>query len=155
MKIPNYLTMSKKVLKTYYKAVNSMVEDLLKKEGYEAICWQKHEGKYLKDCDISEGTEFIAGDGSDDGEVMTGYWVGNDIGGLLCVNEEWFLSADIIKEALQFGASLDDVFDYLDYEFDCSQKGISKDFNFRSYFKLGEKGRKKILKVSNSTPLKN
>ena len=141
-------------LKNYYTAVNSMVEELLKKEGYEAICWQKHEGKFLKDCDISKGTEFIAGDGSDDGGVMSGYWIGSDIGGLLCVNEEWFLSANIIKEALEIGASLDDVFEYLDYEFDCHDKKVDKKFNFKSYFKLGEEGRKEILKGSDSTKLK-
>lgn len=129
--------MTKEVLKNYYKAINSMVEELLKKEGYDAICWQKHEGEHLKDCDISEGTEFIASDGSDDGEVMIGFWVGSDIGGLLCVNEDQFLSADIIKEALQFGASLGDVFEYLNYETDCHEQQVTQQFNFRSYFKLG------------------
>ena len=137
--------MTKEILKNYYTAVNAMVEELLKKEGYEYICWQKHEGKFLKDCDISEGTEFVAGEGSDDGEVMTGHWIGDDIGDRLCISEQYFLSADIIKEALQFGASLDDVFEYLDYEFDCHEKKIDKRFNFRSYFKLGEEGRKEIL----------
>jgi hypothetical protein len=146
--------LEKELLKNYYKAVNSMVEELLKKKGYDGTTWRTYEGKYITICDTSEGTEFLAGDGSDDGGVMSGYWIGSDIGGLLCVNEEWYLSANIIKEALEIGASLDDVFEYLDYEFDCSEKKVDKKFNFKSYFKLGEEGRKEILKGSDSTKLK-
>ena len=146
--------MKNNTLKKYYKAVNAMVEELLKTGGYDGTTWRTYEGKYITICDTSEGTEFLAGDGSDDGGVMSGYWIGSDIGGLLCVNEEWYLSANIIKEALEIGASLDDVFEYLDYEFDCSEKKVDKKFNFKSYFKLGEEGRKEILKGSDSTKLK-
>jgi hypothetical protein len=136
--------MKNNTLKKYYKAVNAMVEELLKKEGYET-CWQTYSCKYLTDCDISNGTEFIASDGSFDNKVINGNWIGGDIGGVLCINEQYFLIPDIIKEALEIEANLDDIFVYLDYELDCHEKKVDKQFNFKSYIKLGEENRNKLL----------
>jgi len=51
-----------------------------------------------KGCKSDEGTEFQSGDGSDDGETISGYWVGGDIGDIN--NEElviWFIKPEILK----------------------------------------------------------
>jgi hypothetical protein len=125
-----------KTLKNYYSAVNGLVEELLKGSGYDDVLFMKYENKKPIDCNKEEATEFLASDGSDDGEQISGYWVGEDIGGILVINEEWFIKPDLLKEALELKfANLDDIFNWLDYEYDLHEKGEKLEINFKNWFK--------------------
>jgi hypothetical protein len=125
-----------KSLKNYYSAVNGLLEELLRRSGYDDVLFMKYENKKPIDCKKEEGTDFVAGDGSDDGEQISGYWVGGDIGGILVVHEEWFIKTDLLKEALELKvANLDDIFDWLDYELDLHEKGEELKINFKKWFK--------------------
>ena len=94
----------------------------------------KYENKKPKECNKEEATEFLA---SDDGiNQISGYWVGEDIGEVLSINEEWFMKPDLLKEALELKvANLDDICDWIDYEFDLHEKGEELKINFKNWFK--------------------
>ena len=128
--------MTDKSLKNYYSATNGLVEELLKRSDWDNVLFMKYENKKPIDCNKEEATEFLAGDGSDDGEQISGYWVGEDIGGILVINEEWFIKPDLLKEVLELKfANLNDIFDWLDYEYDLHEKGEELKINFKNWFK--------------------
>ena len=118
-----FCTKTQDLLKAYNKATNDLLTELLERSGWEDICFYKYENGKPKGCESDEGTEFQAGDGSDDGETMSGHWIGGDIGGILVINEEWFIKPEILKQAVELKtANLEDVFDYYDYEFEEREK---------------------------------
>lgn len=128
--------MTDKSLKNYYSATNGLVEELLKRSGWDNVLFMKYENKKPIDCNKEEATEFLAGDGSDDGEQISGYWVGEDIGGILVINEECFIKPDLLKEVLELKfANLNDIFYWLDYEYDLHEKGEELKINFKNWFK--------------------
>ena len=99
--------------------------------------------KYFGDCDVGwiknyywadDGVEFTAGDGSDDGIRLSGYWIGNDIGGTLEVCD-YFFSFDRMKEALELDATEDQLFEYYDLELDREGK---VGYSFRNFARYGK-----------------
>jgi uncharacterized tellurite resistance protein B-like protein len=124
------------LLKAYNKAINDLLIELLERAVYPDVCFYKYENGKLKDCETEDGTEFQAGDGSDDGETITGYWVGEDIGGILVINEEWSIKPEILKQAVELKtANIEDVFDYYDYEYEETEKKRSV-LTFKNWYKL-------------------
>ena len=95
-----------------------------------------------KGCKSDEGTEFQSGDGSDDGETISVYWVGGDIGDILVINEEWFIKPEILKQAVELKtANIEDVFDY--YNYYLSEEEAQKEtenqrpvLTFKNWYKL-------------------
>jgi len=132
-----FCTKTQDLLKAYNKATNDLLIELLERSGWEDICFYKYENGKLKSCESDEGTEFQAGDGSDDCERMiTGHWVGEDIGGILVINEEWFIKPEILKQAVELKtANLEDVFDYYDYEYEETEKQRPA-LTFTNWYKL-------------------
>jgi hypothetical protein len=129
-------TKTKDLLKAYNKAINELLVEILLRSGYEYVIFGVHDGKQLFDCEAAEGINFLAGDGYDDGEIITGYWVGGDIGGILVVNEEWFIKPEILKQAVELKvANIDDIFDYYDYMHDAEERR-KKVLNFKNWYKL-------------------
>ena len=132
-----FCTKTQDLLKAYNKAINDLLIELLERSGWECITFYKYDehGK-LKGCESDEGTEFQAGDGYDDGEIITGYWVGGDIGGILVVNEEWFIKPEILKQAVELKTTnIEDIFDYYDYEYEETKKQRPA-LNFENWYKL-------------------
>lgn len=131
-----FCTKTQNLLKAYNKATNDLLIELLERSGYPDILFFKSENGKPKDCGSDEGTEFQAGDGSDDGETIYGHWVGGDIGGILVVNEEWFIKPEILKQAVELKtANIEDVFDYYNYEFEETEKG-KPSLTFKNWYKL-------------------
>jgi hypothetical protein len=130
-----FCTKTQDLLKAYNKAINDLLIELLERIGYSDVCFYKYENEKLKGCKSFEGTEFQAGDGSDDGGIFSGYWVGGDIGGILVIDEEWFIKPEILKQAVELKtANIKDVFDYYDYEFEESEKKRTV-LTFKNWFK--------------------
>jgi hypothetical protein len=128
--------MTDKSLKNYYSATNGLVEELLKRSGWDNVLFMKYENKKPIDCNKEEATEFLAGDGSDDGETISGYWVGGDIGDILVINEEWFIKPEILKQAVELKtANIEDVFDYYDYEYEETENQRPV-LTFKNWYKL-------------------
>jgi hypothetical protein len=128
--------MTDKSLKNYYSATNGLVEELLKRSGWDNVLFMKYENKKPIDCNKEEATEFLAGDGSDDGEQISGYWVGGDIGDILVINEEWFIKPEILKQAVELKtANIEDVFDYYDYEYEETENQRPV-LTFKNWYKL-------------------
>jgi len=131
-----FCTKTQDLLKAYNKATNDLLTELLERSGWEDICFYKYENGKPKGCESDEGTEFQAGDGSDDGETMSGHWIGGDIGGILVINEEWFIKPEILKQAVELKtANLEDVFDYYDYEYEETVKQQPV-LTFTNWYKL-------------------
>jgi len=131
-----FCTKTQDLLKAYNKATNDLLIELLERSGWEDITFYKYENGKPKGCESDEGTEFQAGDGSDDGETISGYWVGEDIGGILVINEEWFIKPEILKQAVELGtANIEDVFDYYDYEYEETVKQQPV-LTFTNWYKL-------------------
>ena len=131
-----FCTKTQDLLKAYNKATNDLLIELLERGGYPDVCFYKYENGKPKGCELDDGTEFQASDGSDDGAVITGYWVGEDIGGILVINEEWFIKPEILKQAVELGtANIEDVFDYYDYEFEGTEKKRPV-LTFKNWYKL-------------------
>jgi len=129
-------TKTEDLLKAYNKAINELLVEILLRSGYEYVIFGVHDGKQLFDCEAAEGTNFLAGDGYDDGEIITGYWVGGDIGGILVINEEWFIKPEILKQAVELKtANIEDVFDYYDYEYKETEKHKTV-LTFKNWYKL-------------------
>lgn len=134
-----FCTKTRDLLKAYNKATNDLLIELLERSGYPDTCFYKYENGKPKGCESDEGTEFQAGDGSDDGETMSGYWVGDDIGGILVINEEWFIKPEILKQAVELKtANIEDIFDYYDYEYEETEKKRSV-LTFKNWFKTDHK----------------
>jgi len=131
-----FCTKTQDLLKAYNKATNDLLIELLERSGWEDITFYKYENGKPKGCKSDEGTEFQAGDGSDDGEIIAGHWIGGDIGGILVINEEWFIKPEILKQAVELKtANLEDVFDYYDYEFEETEKQRPV-LTFENWYKL-------------------
>jgi hypothetical protein len=132
-----FCTKTQDLLKAHNKATNDLLIELLERSGYQDICFYKYdEYEKLKGCESDEATEFQAGDGSDDGETISGYWVGGDIGGILVVNEEWFIKSEILKQAVELKTTnIEDIFDYYDYEYEETKKQRPA-LNFENWYKL-------------------
>jgi hypothetical protein len=146
-----FCTKTQDLLKAYNKAINDLLIELLERSGWECITFYKYdEHRKLRGCESDEGTEFQAGDGFDDGITITGYWVGGDIGGILVVNEEWFIKSEILKKAVELKTTnipfyeidriqdlitFEDVFDYCDYEYKETKKQRPV-LNFENWYKL-------------------
>ena len=97
-----FCTKTQDLLKAYNKATNDLLIELLERSGYSDTCFYKYKNRKPKGCKSDEGTEFQSGDGSDDGETISGYWVGGDIGDIN--NEElviWFIKPEILKQAVE------------------------------------------------------
>jgi len=131
-----FCTKTQDLLKAYNKAINDLLIELLERAGYQDVCFYKYENEKLKSCESNEGTEFQAGDGSDDGEIIAGYWIGGDIGGILVINEEWFIKPEILKQAVELKtANIEDVFDYYDYEYEETEQQRPV-LTFTNWYKL-------------------
>ena len=131
-----FCTKTQDLLKAYNKATNDLLIELLERSGYSDTCFYKYENRKPKGCKSDEGTEFQSGDGSDDGETITGYWVGGVIGGILVINEEWFIKPEILKQAVELKtANIEDIFDYYDYEFEETEEGKPA-LTFKNWYKL-------------------
>ena len=153
-----FCTKTQDLLKAYNKATNDLLIELLERSGYADVCfykkmeisipynwsprdyqkplWHEYENGKLKGCETEDGTEFQAGDGSDDGERVTGYWVGGDIGGILVVNEEYFIKPEILKQAVELKtANIEDIFDYYDYEYEETKEKRTV-LTFKNWYKL-------------------
>ena len=135
-----FCTKTQDLLKAYNKAINDLLIELLERSGWIDICFYKCFYKYEngkpKGCESDEATEFQAGDGSDDGETISGYLVGGDIGGILVINEEWFIKPEILKQAVELKTTnIEDVFDYYDYEYEETENQRPV-LTFKNWYKL-------------------
>ena len=126
----------KKALKDYYIACNNVVSEFVGKYfGCEYILWQSNN----KDCE--DGYEFTAGDGYDDGETCYGEWVEKEVGGVIQIGD-YFFGMNRIVEALELGASEDQLFDYYDLEIDRDGK---VGYSFKNFVKYGKKQMEKVI----------
>lgn len=66
------------------------------------------------------------------------FWIGDDVGGVLSVND-YFFGLDRIIEALRYKASKKDFFAYYDIELDATMKGEKVGINFRNFLRGGKK----------------
>ena len=131
-----FCTKTQDLLKAHNKATNDLLIELLERSGYQDTCFYKYENGKPKGCESDEGAEFQAGDGSDDGETISGYWVGGDIGDILVINEEWFIKPEVLKQAVELKTTnLEDVFDYYDYEYEETVKQQPV-LTFTNWYKL-------------------
>lgn len=62
------------------------------------------------------------------------YFVADDIGGVLYVND-YFFNLDRIVEAIKYKATEKQLFDFYDLEIETLTKGKEMDINFRNYIK--------------------
>lgn len=95
--------MNKKPLRNYQKACNQLAAHFI--------------GDYFDDCTLTYN-DFD--------------WVGDDIGGVLHVNDFYFSMSDIY-EAMKLKPEKDKFFDYYYYCLDCSIKGESPNYNLKSF----------------------
>jgi len=131
-----FCTKTQDLLKAYNKAINEMLVELLERSGYQAIMFTKFINRYPTECETEDGTEFQAADDYDCERMITGYWVGEDIGGILVINEEWFIKPEILKQAVELKtANIHDVFDYYDYEYEETEKKRPV-LTFKNWYKL-------------------
>ncbi len=61
-------------------------------------------------------------------------WVGDRIGDVYMVNDYWF-DVDRMREALEFGATKEQLFEYYDLELETHQKGEKLALNFTNYLR--------------------
>jgi hypothetical protein len=131
-----FCTKTQDLLKAYNKATNEMLVELLERSGYQAIMFTKFSNRYPTECESDEGTEFQAADDYDCERMITGHWVGEDIGGILVINEEWFIKPEVLKQAVELKTTnLEDVFDYYDYEYEETVKQQPV-LTFTNWYKL-------------------
>jgi len=62
------------------------------------------------------------------------YWIADEIGGVLNVND-YFFNLDTITDALRYDATSDALFRYYDLDLDASMKGEKVGVNFKNYIK--------------------
>ena len=63
------------------------------------------------------------------------WWVGDEIGDVLFINE-FYWNVDRIVEALKENPTEDQLFDFYNYEIECSMNGEEVGINFRSFLKM-------------------
>ena len=131
-----FCTKTQDLLKAYNKAINDLLIELLERSGWDITFYKYDEYRKPKDCESDEGTEFQAADDYDCERMITGYWVGDDIGGILVINEEWFIKPEILKQAIELKtANIEDVFDHYDYEYEETEKKKTV-LTFKNWYKL-------------------
>jgi len=128
-------TKAEDLLKAYNKSINELLVEILLRSDYKDIIFGFHDGKQLLDCEAAEGTNFLASDGSDEG-LITGEWLHNNIGETLIINEEYWVTTEDLKQAVELKvANIEDIFDYYDYVYE--QEEIRKKvLNFKNWYKL-------------------
>jgi len=128
-------TKAEDLLKAYNKSINELLVEILLRSDYKDIIFGFHDGKQLLDCEAAEGTNFLASDGSDEG-LITGEWLHNNIGETLIINEEYWITTEDLKQAVELKvANIEDIFDYYDYVHDSEEKR-KKVLNFKNWYKL-------------------
>lgn len=63
------------------------------------------------------------------------YWVADDIGIVLVVND-YFFNLDRIIDALKYNASSEKLFDFYQIELDCHTDEKDMPYNFRNFLKI-------------------
>ena len=128
-------TKAEDLLKAYNKSINELLVEILLRSDYKDIIFGFHDGKQLLDCEAAEGTNFLASDGSDEG-LITGEWLHNNIGETLIINEEYWVTTEDLKQAVELKvANIEDIFDYYEYVYDAEEKR-KKVLNFKNWYKL-------------------
>jgi len=138
-------TKAEDLLKAYNKSINELLVEILLRSGYENIIFAFHDGKQLLDCEAAEGTNFLAGNGYDDGKIITGKWLNNNIGETLIINQDYWVTMETLKQAVELKvANIEDIFDYYDedifdyYDYVYEQEEIRKKvLNFKNWYKIG------------------
>jgi hypothetical protein len=126
-------TKAEDLLKAYNKSINELLVEILLRSDYKDIVFGFHDGKQLLDCKAAEGTNFLAGG---DGELITGEWLHNNIGETLIINDEYWVTTEALKQAVELKvANIEDIFDYYDYVYDAEEKR-KKVLNFKNWYKL-------------------
>ncbi|MFA7287012.1 MAG: hypothetical protein WC052_05115 [Patescibacteria group bacterium] len=70
----------------------------------------------------------------------TYYWAGNDIGGVLCVNDYFFDMNDIV-DFTRFNYNQEQMFAYYNYRIDCNEiEGSKPPLNIKTWIKLDHPG---------------
>jgi hypothetical protein len=69
------------------------------------------------------------------------YWIADDIGGVLFVNDYFFNLSDIV-DFLKYNYSVKKMFEYYDYSLKCSQEN-KVPINIKNYIKL-KNGKRKL-----------
>lgn len=87
--------------------------------------WEKETNK-LKDIFVKK----YFGDSANDV-----YWIGDEIGFILCVND-YFFDLQRIGEAIKYNASVKRFFEYHNKELELAIKNKKMDIAFRNYLKL-------------------
>ena len=64
------------------------------------------------------------------------YWVGDEVGGVLCVND-YFFDIGRICEAIRYNTSVKRLFEYYDKEIEFAMRDKYMPVNFKVYSKLG------------------
>ena len=62
------------------------------------------------------------------------FWVADDIGGVLCIND-YFFNFNMIREAIKYSASIEKLFDYHDEEFKLAMKNKKMNISLKNYIK--------------------
>ena len=65
------------------------------------------------------------------------YWIGNDIGDVLAIND-YFFSLDFIREAIKYNATTKQLFDFYDLKLEFDTKNKPMEINFRNFIKKDE-----------------
>lgn len=78
------------------------------------------------------------------------FWVADEIGTILCINDD-FWGVERMKQALEFNASEEQLFEFYHYEIELPE-GENIIINFKNYLKLGTvwKNKKKYKKKEKS-----
>lgn len=63
------------------------------------------------------------------------YWIGDEIGGTLVINDE-FWNLDRIVEAIRLKPTSDQLFDFYNYELECYSRSKKVGINFGSFLKM-------------------
>jgi len=128
-------TKAEDLLKAYNKSINELLVEILLRSDYKDIVFCFHGGKQFLDCEATEGTTFVASDGSDEG-LITGEWLHKNIGETLIINEEYWVTTEDLKQAVELKtANIEDVFDYYDYEYKETEKHKTV-LTFKNWYKL-------------------
>lgn len=92
------------IIKNYEKAVNALAEAFLNK--------QFHDEEDEEPIRIGQG-------------YHDAYWVGDDIGGVLCYGDEWFFNVGEMAEDLKEDAPKEEILKWHDYIMECNEAGLS------------------------------
>ena len=103
-----------------------------KEEGQEAsICILPQSLKVWEEATDALANTFIRKYFDDDASC---FWVGDEIGGMLAVND-YFFSLDRILEALRYAASDEQLFGYCELELEAAMEEKEVGISFRNYLR--------------------